>query len=162
MRVGIGFDFHRLVAGRKLILGGVEIPHDRGLEGHSDADALAHAICDALLGAAGLEDIGHYFPDTDPQYRNISSLELLRRVAATVRDRGFEIENVDSMLCLEAPRISPHREEMRRRIAAALGIAPSQVAVKATTLEGCGAIGRGEGIAAQAIAALRPQGSKAE
>ena len=162
MRIGIGFDFHRMASGRRLILGGVEIPFDRGLEGHSDADALAHAICDALLGAAGLDDIGHYFPNTDPRFKNISSLELLRQVAATIRGRGFEIENVDSMLCMEAPRIAPYREEMKANIASALNIAPSQVAVKATTMEGCGAVGRGEGIAAQAVAALKSRSSRTE
>ncbi|MBI4456179.1 MAG: 2-C-methyl-D-erythritol 2,4-cyclodiphosphate synthase [Acidobacteria bacterium] len=154
-RVGIGFDFHRLVTGRKLVLGGVEIDYVRGLEGYSDADVLIHAICDALLGAAGLEDIGYYFPDTDPQYKDIPSLELLRRVWAKVSDYGFEIENVDTTLLMEAPKISPYRDQMRQRIAMVLDILPSQVAVKATTMEGCGAIGRTEGIAAQAVANLR-------
>jgi 2-C-methyl-D-erythritol 2,4-cyclodiphosphate synthase len=154
MRIGIGFDFHRLVPHRKLMLGGVEIPSECGLEGHSDADVLSHAICDALLGAAGLDDIGHYFPNTDPEYKGISSLELLRRVAATVRECGFEIENVDAMLCMESPKISPYKDEMKRQIASALGVAASQVGVKATTMEGAGAVGRGEGIAAQAVAAL--------
>ena len=155
MRVGIGFDFHRFARGRKLVLGGVEIEHEMGLEGHSDADVLLHALCDALLGAAGLEDIGHFFPDTDPRYKGISSVELLRRVKEQVERAGYEIENVDCTLLMEAPRIAPHREKMKQTIAAALGVGVSQVAVKATTMERCGTIGRREGVAAQAVAGLR-------
>ncbi len=154
IRTGIGFDFHRLVTGRKLILAGVEIPFGQGLEGHSDADVVLHAICDALLGAAGLEDIGHYFPDSDLRYKNISSLELLKQVSAKIHVCGFEVANIDSMLLMEAPKIAPFRERMKQNIASALNISVSQVALKATTLEGCGVIGRGEGIAAQAIATL--------
>jgi 2-C-methyl-D-erythritol 2,4-cyclodiphosphate synthase len=155
IRTGIGFDFHRLVAGRRLVLGGVEIEHPQGLHGHSDADVLLHAICDALLGAAGLEDIGHFFPNTDPKYRDISSLELLRDVGTKIRQLGFEVLNVDSTLLLEVPRIAPYREKMKQNIASALAISVSQVAVKATTMEQSGAIGRREGIAAQAIATLQ-------
>ena len=154
-RTGIGFDFHRLVRGRRLVLGGVEIPHARGLQGHSDADVLLHAICDALLGAAGLEDIGHYFPDTDPRFAGVSSLQLLRQVASKIRACGYVVENIDSMLLMEAPRVTPYRSQMKHQIAGTLRISPSHVSVKATTLEGCGTVGRGEGIAAQAVATLR-------
>ncbi|HEY2931384.1 MAG TPA: 2-C-methyl-D-erythritol 2,4-cyclodiphosphate synthase [Acidobacteriota bacterium] len=158
IRTGIGFDFHRLVPGRRLILGGLPINSEKGLEGHSDADVLLHAICDALLGAAGLDDIGHYFPDTEPRFRGISSSKLVQEVAEKIRSLGYAIVNVDTMLWMEAPRVSPHRAEMKRRIAAALTIEASQVAVKATTMEGCGVIGRGEGIAAQAIVTLSYRG----
>ncbi|HEY3131126.1 MAG TPA: 2-C-methyl-D-erythritol 2,4-cyclodiphosphate synthase [Acidobacteriota bacterium] len=160
IRTGIGFDFHRLVSGRKLILGGVEIRYERGLEGHSDADVVLHAICDALLGAAGLEDIGYYFPDSDPRFKNISSLELLKQVAAKIHQYGFEVANIDSMLLMEAPRIAPFRQSMKQNIASALNISVSQVGLKATTFEGSGMIGRGEGIAAQAIATLRDAGTQ--
>lgn len=154
MRVGCGFDAHRLVAGRPLVLGGVRIPHPRGLAGHSDADVLTHALMDALLGAAGAGDIGRHFPDSDPQYRGISSLELLRRVREVIAGRGLGVVNVDVTVVAEAPRLSPHVEEMRRRLAGALGVDPSRVGVKATTTEGMGFAGRGEGIAALAVALL--------
>ena len=153
-RVGIGYDVHRLVEGRPLILGGVEIPHTHGLDGHSDADVLSHAIADALLGAAGERDIGHHFPNTDESIRGISSLEILRRVASVVSDKGSGIINVDVTLVSEAPKIAPHLDAMRARIAEALGIAPERVGVKATTNEGMGFLGRREGIAAMAIASI--------
>ena len=162
IRTGIGFDFHRLVSGRKLILGGVEIPYERGLQGHSDADVVLHAICDALLGAAGLEDIGHYFPDSDPRFKGISSIELLKQVGAKIYECGFEVVNIDSTLLMEAPRVAPYREKMKQNIASALSIAVTQVALKATTLEGSGIVGRGEGIAAQAVATLKDAGTRGQ
>jgi 2-C-methyl-D-erythritol 2,4-cyclodiphosphate synthase len=151
MRIGQGFDVHRLVAGRKLVIGGVAIAHDKGLLGHSDADVLLHAICDALLGAAALGDIGRHFPDSDPKYRGIDSRELLRRVALLLGDRGLRIVNVDATIVAEAPRMAPHIPAMVAHIAADLAVAASSVNVKATTTEGLGFAGRGEGIAAQAI-----------
>ena len=154
IRVGQGFDVHRLVAGRKLVIGGVEIEHPLGLLGHSDADVLLHAICDALLGAAALGDIGRHFPDSDPRYKGIDSRELLRRVAGLVREQGFVPENVDATIIAEAPRMAPHVPAMVANIAADLGIDESRVNVKATTTETLGFTGRGEGIAAQAIALL--------
>jgi 2-C-methyl-D-erythritol 2,4-cyclodiphosphate synthase len=150
MRVGQGFDVHRLVAGRRLVVGGVEIAHDKGLLGHSDADVLLHAICDALLGAAALGDIGKHFPDTDARFRDIDSRELLRRVAALVEDRGRRVVNIDATIIAEAPRMAPHIPRMVANIAADVGIEPHYVNVKATTTEGLGYTGRGEGIAAQA------------
>ncbi|MDQ2867540.1 MAG: 2-C-methyl-D-erythritol 2,4-cyclodiphosphate synthase [Verrucomicrobiota bacterium] len=153
-RSGIGYDAHRLVAGRKLILGGVEIPHERGLEGHSDADVIAHAIADAILGALAEGDIGKHFPNTDDTIRGISSLEILRRVAGIARERGALIMNVDATLLAEAPKISPHIDAMREKIAGALQIASADVGIKATTNEGLGAIGRGEGMAAMAVASV--------
>lgn len=154
LRCGQGYDAHRLEEGRPLILGGVRFPSERGLAGHSDADVLSHAICDALLGAAALGDIGRHFPDTDPAYRNISSLALLEESTQLVRERGYSIIFVDSTLICEAPRINTRREEMREKLAAAMGIDPECVSVKATTQEGMGFCGRGEGIAAMAIATL--------
>jgi 2-C-methyl-D-erythritol 2,4-cyclodiphosphate synthase len=151
MRIGQGFDVHRLVAGRKLVIGGVEIAHDKGLLGHSDADVLLHAICDALLGAAALGDIGRHFPDSDAKYRGIDSRELLRHVALLLRERGLRIVNVDATLIAEAPRMAPHIPAMVAHIAADLAIGLSCVNVKATTTETLGFTGRGEGIAAQAI-----------
>jgi 2-C-methyl-D-erythritol 2,4-cyclodiphosphate synthase len=151
MRIGQGFDVHRLVAGRRLVLGGVEIAHDKGLLGHSDADVLLHALCDALLGAAALGDIGRHFPDSDPKYRGIDSRELLRHVARLLRDRGLRVVNVDATIIAQAPRMAPHIPAMVAHIAADLAIAPSCVNVKATTTEELGFAGRGEGIAAQAI-----------
>ncbi len=151
MRIGQGFDVHQLVAGRRLVVGGVDIPHDKGLLGHSDADVLLHAVCDALLGAAALGDIGRHFPDSDPRYKGIDSRELLRHVAALLRDRGFTASNVDATIIAEAPRMAPHVPAMVANIAADLGIAPALVNVKATTTEKLGFTGRGEGIAAQAI-----------
>jgi 2-C-methyl-D-erythritol 2,4-cyclodiphosphate synthase len=153
-RSGIGYDAHRFGEGRKLILGGVEIPHSRGLEGHSDADVLSHAIADALLGAIGERDIGHHFPNTDESIRGISSLEILSRVGEIVAQKNSRIVNVDATLIAEAPRIAPHLEAMRERISAALGIDISGVGIKATTNEGMGAIGRGEGIVAMAVASV--------
>ncbi len=151
MRVGQGFDVHRLVAGRRLVIGGVEIGYDRGLLGHSDADVLLHAICDALLGAAALGDIGKHFPDTDPQYQGIDSRALLRQVVALLADRGRRVVNVDATIIAEAPRMAPHIPRMVQNIAADLGIEAHYVNVKATTTEQLGFTGRGEGIAAQAV-----------
>jgi 2-C-methyl-D-erythritol 2,4-cyclodiphosphate synthase len=154
MRIGQGFDVHALVAGRKLVIGGVEIPHYKGLEGHSDADVLLHAICDALLGAAALGDIGKHFPDTDERYRGADSRGLLRAVAQEVKKAGYKVANVDATIIAQAPRMAPHVAKMVSNIAADLGIAEKCVNVKATTTEGLGFTGRGEGIAAQAIALL--------
>jgi len=151
MRIGQGFDVHRLVAGRKLVIGGVEIAHDKGLLGHSDADVLLHAICDALLGAAALGDIGRHFPDSDARYRGIDSRELLRHVALLLRERGLRVVNVDATVIAEEPRMAPHIPAMVAHIAADLAIALHCVNVKATTTEKLGFAGRGEGIAAQAI-----------
>ena len=154
MRVGQGFDVHQLVAGRKLIVGGVEIPHEKGLLGHSDADVLLHAICDALLGAAALGDIGRHFADSDARYKNIDSRILLREVARMVANEGFRIGNVDATIIAQAPRMAPHIAKMVENIAADLGVAMNTVNVKATTTESLGYTGRGEGIAAQAVALL--------
>ncbi len=153
-RCGIGYDAHRLVPGRKLILGGVEIPHSLGLDGHSDADVLCHAIADALLGAIGESDIGHHFPNTDETIRGISSLEILQRVREVLAAQGARISNVDATLLAEAPKIAPHIPAMRSAIARALKLEPARVSIKATTNEGLGAIGRGEGMAAMAVAAV--------
>ncbi|HEX4332652.1 MAG TPA: 2-C-methyl-D-erythritol 2,4-cyclodiphosphate synthase [Usitatibacter sp.] len=154
MRIGQGFDVHALVTGRKLVVGGVEIPHEKGLAGHSDADVLLHAICDALLGAAGLGDIGRHFPDSDPKLKGIDSRELLRHVAALLKDRKLAISNVDATIIAQAPRMAPHIPKMVATIAADLGIDPGRVNVKATTTEELGFTGRGEGIAAQAVCLL--------
>ena len=154
IRVGFGFDAHRLVAGRPLILGGVNIPYDRGLQGHSDADVLLHAACDALLGAVGLGDLGSHFPDTDPELEGVSSIALLRRVMVMVREAGFEVQNLDSTVVAQAPKLAPHIHNMIATIADAIEVGPSQVSVKATTTEGMGFAGSGEGIAAYAVAAL--------
>lgn len=151
---GLGYDIHRFVAGRPLILGGVQIPHDLGLEGHSDADVLSHAIADAVLGAIGEQDIGHHFPNTDPSIRGISSLEILEKAANLARTRGARINSIDATVIAEAPKIGPHVFAMRERIAGALGMPAARVAVKATTNEGLGSIGRGEGIAAMAVASV--------
>jgi 2-C-methyl-D-erythritol 2,4-cyclodiphosphate synthase len=151
MRIGQGFDVHQLVEGRKLIIGGVDIPHDRGLLGHSDADVLLHAICDALLGAAALGDIGKHFPDSDPRYKGIDSRKLLREVVSLVKSRGHLVVNVDATIIAEAPRMAPHIAAMVENIAADLAIKAACVNVKATTTEKLGFTGRGEGIAAQAI-----------
>ena len=156
MRVGLGVDVHAFAApeeGRRLVLGGVEIPSDRGLLGHSDADVLAHAIADALLGAAGLEDIGHYFPDTDERYRDADSIELLREVRGLVGG-SWGVANVDAVVICERPKIRDHREAMRKNLAAALGIEETRVGVRGTTTERLGFPGRGEGIAAQAVCLL--------
>ena len=154
MRIGMGYDMHRLVSGRRLILGGVEIPFEKGLLGHSDADVLTHAICDALLGAAGLGDIGCHFPDTDPAWADIESLKLLDRVGEMICG-DWVIANIDATVMAEAPKISPFREAMVSHLAAVLRLNPVQINIKATTLEGLGAVGRGEGIAAQCIVLLR-------
>ena len=151
MRVGQGFDVHQLVEGRKLIMGGVEIPYERGLLGHSDADVLLHAISDALLGAAALGDIGRHFPDSDPRYKGIDSRHLLREVMQLVKDKGYGVVNLDATIIAQVPKIAPHIEQMVENIAADLGVEASCVNVKATTTEKLGYTGRGEGIAAQAV-----------
>ncbi len=154
MRVGIGYDIHRLAEGRKLILGGVEIPSIRGPEGHSDADVLLHAICDAILGAAALGDIGQHFPNTDPAFKDKSSVELLKTVLKLIEKEGFRINNIDAVLIMEEPKIEPFKDRMRIIIARTLSIANSSVNVKATTNEGVGDIGKGEAVAAYATAVL--------
>ncbi len=154
MRVGMGYDVHRLVEGRDLIVGGVKIPHEKGLLGHSDADVLLHAISDALLGAAALGDIGKHFPDTDPAYEGISSLTLLKRVGELLGEKGFLVENIDATIIAQAPKMRPHIDSMRENIARALEIDTEQVNVKATTEEGLGFTGTGEGISAQAVCML--------
>lgn len=151
MRIGQGFDVHALIEGRKLIIGGVTIPHERGLAGHSDADVLLHAICDALIGAAALGDIGKHFPDTDPRYAGIDSRKLLRDVAQLLRASGYQIVNIDSTVIAQAPKLALFIAAMRENIAADLGVALGAVNVKAKTAERLGAIGRGEGIAAEAV-----------
>jgi 2-C-methyl-D-erythritol 2,4-cyclodiphosphate synthase len=156
-RCGIGYDAHRLVSGRKLILGGVEISHYRGLEGHSDADVLSHAIADAILGALGAGDIGKHFPNTDEAIRGISSIEILRHVATIAAQKNARVLNVDATLLAEAPKISPHIPAMQEKIAAALGIREDAISIKATTNEGLGAIGRGEGMSAIAVASVALQ-----
>ena len=154
MRVGMGYDVHKLVEGRDLILGGVKIPHTLGLLGHSDADVLLHAIMDALLGAAALGDIGKHFPDTDPQYKGISSIKLLEHVAKLIEEKGYVVENIDATIIAQKPKMRPHIEEMEKNIAAALNISTDQINVKATTEEGLGFTGMEEGISSQAICAL--------
>ncbi len=154
MRIGNGYDVHRLVKGRKLILGGVTIPFAKGLLGHSDADVLLHAVCDALLGAAGLGDIGLHFPDTDIQYKDISSIKLLRETCSIIADKGFAVVNLDTVILAEAPKIYPYREEMRKNIAKAAGIEHQNINIKATTSEGLGFTGRGEGIGAVCVALI--------
>jgi 2-C-methyl-D-erythritol 2,4-cyclodiphosphate synthase len=151
---GIGWDSHRLVEGRPLILGGVTIPHERGLAGHSDADVLAHAVIDALLGAAGLGDIGQHFPDTEERWRGADSLDLLRAVVALACEHGFAVAHVDTTVVMERPKIGPHREAIRAALAGALGVAGRHVNVKASTGEGMGFVGRGEGAAALAVVTL--------
>jgi 2-C-methyl-D-erythritol 2,4-cyclodiphosphate synthase len=154
LRVGQGFDIHALVAGRKLVVGGVTIPYDKGLDGHSDADVLIHAVCDALLGAAALGDIGLHFPDTDPKHRNADSRAFLREVGKKVRGAGFSIVNLDATIIAQAPKMAPHTAAMVANLAVDLEIDRGQVNVKAKTAERLGAVGRGEGIAAEAIALL--------
>lgn len=156
MRIGQGFDVHALVAGRKLIIGGVEIPYHLGLEGHSDADVLLHAVCDALLGACALGDIGRHFPDSDARYKGIDSRELLRQVVKRVAAKGYRVANLDATIIAQAPKMAPHIAGMIAHIAADLGVAAAVVNVKATTTEALGFAGRGEGIAAQAICLLEP------
>ena len=157
IRSGIGYDAHRLAPGRKLILGGIEIPHAMGLEGHSDADVLSHAIADALLGAIGERDIGHHFPNTDETMRGISSIDILQRVTALLGQKKARAVNVDVTLIAEAPKIAPHISAMRERIASALQLEQSRISIKATTNEGLGALGRGEGMAAMAIATVEQE-----
>jgi 2-C-methyl-D-erythritol 4-phosphate cytidylyltransferase / 2-C-methyl-D-erythritol 2,4-cyclodiphosphate synthase len=154
LRIGQGIDYHRFIEGRKLILGGVDIPFEKGLEGHSDADALSHAVCDALLGAAGLGDIGMHFPDTDPAHRGRSSLEFLREARAKIETEGWIIQNVDATLLMQRPKVAPHALSMRQNLAESLGIDIAQVNIKATTTEGMNAEGRGDGISAQAVALI--------
>jgi 2-C-methyl-D-erythritol 2,4-cyclodiphosphate synthase len=154
MRAGIGYDSHRLVAGRRLVLGGIEIEHEMGLAGHSDADVLAHAVTDALLGAAGLGDIGEHFPDTDERWRDADSIGLLAHVVELVTGAGLRLVNVDCTLLIERPRLAPHRARIRESLARALGLSPERVNVKLTTGEGIGFVGRGEGVAALAVASL--------
>jgi 2-C-methyl-D-erythritol 2,4-cyclodiphosphate synthase len=151
---GIGYDCHRFAEGRPLILGGVEVPFERGLDGHSDADVLTHAVIDALLGAAALGDIGQHFPDTDERYRGADSIELLRAAAGMLDEHGVTVLHVDATVVIERPAVAPHRDEIRGRLAEALGIAPGQVNVKATRGEGMGFVGRGEGAAALAVATV--------
>jgi 2-C-methyl-D-erythritol 2,4-cyclodiphosphate synthase len=154
MRIGMGYDVHRLVEGRPLIIGGVRVPFEKGLMGHSDADVLLHAVADSLLGAAGLGDIGTHFPDTDPAHKNADSRQLLARCAEMVRENGYEVGNVDATLLAQAPKIAPYRDAMRDRIAAALAVAPERVNVKATTTERLGFIGAETGMAAMCVTLL--------
>ena len=156
VRTGLGLDTHAFAAGRALILGGVDIPHEDGLAGHSDADVLTHAVIDALLGAAGLEDIGRHFPDTDPRFAGADSIDLLRTVVQYLGEHGYAIGNVDTTVVLERPRLAPYRDAIRDRLAGALGLGPDAVNVKATTGEGLGFVGRGEGAAAMAVATIEP------
>lgn len=160
MRIGCGFDAHRFAPGRRLVLGGVDIPHDQGMLAHSDGDVLIHALCDALLGAAGLGDIGRHFPDSDPGFAGIDSRVLLRRVVAMLLDRDLIVANVDATLIAQQPRIAPHVAQMTANLADDLGVDPGQVNIKATTTEGMGFAGRGEGIAAQAVVLLTVDGSR--
>lgn len=163
MRIGMGYDVHKLTENRKLILGGVEIPYEKGLLGHSDADVLLHAIMDALLGAGALGDIGKHFPDTDPAYKGISSMELLKRVGSLLEEHFYLIENIDATIIAQAPKMRPYIDTMRKNIAQALGISMEQVNVKATTEEGLGFTGSGQGISSQAICLLTtPMGLSAE
>lgn len=155
MRIGTGYDVHRLVAGRKLMIGGIDIPFEKGLFGHSDADVLLHAICDAMLGAAGLGDIGRHFPDTAPIYKDISSLMLLEEVRRLLAEAGFRVNNVDATIVAERPKMAPHIPAMVMNIAEAVKVDRSAINVKATTTEGLGFAGRGEGVAAYAVASIR-------
>jgi len=154
-RCGIGYDLHRLAEGRKLIVGGIELPFDKGPVGHSDGDVLAHALCDALLGAAGLGDIGTHFPDTDPKWKGASSIELLRKAVEIVRAQGLAVSNVDATVILERPKLAPHVDAMRAKVAEALGVTVDRVGIKGKTNEGVGELGRGEAIAVHAIALLK-------
>lgn len=154
IKTGIGFDIHRLVKGRRLILGGVPIKHERGLAGHSDADVLCHALADALLGAVADGDIGTHFPNTDPRWKNARSLELLQQVLTRLKTRRARVQHVDAVLLAEAPKLAPYRQAMRSRLAKALALPLKSVSIKATTMEGLGAIGRGQGIAALAVATV--------
>ena len=154
MRIGLGYDIHRLIYGRKLVLGGVTIPHEKGLLGHSDADVLVHAVCDALLGAAGLNDIGFHFPDSDPEFKGISSIKLLSQTSRMLKKKGFRVVNIDSTVFAQAPKLSPYKNEMEKNIARIINIAPDRVNVKATTTEGLGIIGKEDGMAAMCIALI--------
>lgn len=156
MSTGIGYDCHRLVAGRRLVLGGVELEHELGLEGHSDADVLTHAVIDAMLGACALGDIGQHFPDTDPRYRDADSIALLRATVALLGEAGFAVRHVDATVVMERPKLAPARDRMRARLAEALGLATEHVSVKATRGEGMGFVGRQEGVAALAVATVEP------
>ena len=155
MRIGQGYDVHKLVEGRKLILGGVTVPYEKGLLGHSDADVLIHAVMDALLGAAALGDIGQHFPDTDPKYKGISSIALLKEVGALLEAEGYVIENIDATIIAQRPKLAPYIRQMQLNIAAALELRPEQISVKATTEEGLGFSGQGLGIAAHAVALIQ-------
>lgn len=155
LRIGQGYDVHRLASGRKMVIGGVEIPSDMGIVGHSDADVLLHAICDAMLGALALGDIGKHFPDTDPSYKGISSLRLLAHVHELIRSKNYEVINIDSTVILEKPKIGPHVQKMRQAISEMLGLDINSISIKATTSEGMGFVGHEEGIAAQAVVLLR-------
>jgi 2-C-methyl-D-erythritol 2,4-cyclodiphosphate synthase len=154
MRIGVGYDVHRLISGRPLVLGGVAIPFKKGLEGHSDADVLLHAICDALLGAAGAGDIGMHFPDTDPNFKDVDSVKLLNATVDIIRTKGLGVSNIDATIFAEEPKLHHYREEMQRNIAQTIGIELSCVNIKATTTEGLGTIGKGEGIAAMCVTLL--------
>ena len=154
MRIGFGYDLHRLVEGRKLILGGVQIPYEKGLLGHSDADVLCHAISEALLGAAALGNIGQHFPDTDPEYKDANSLELLQTVFRLVRQENYQLVNIDTTILAQAPKIMPYADQIIDSLATALDVHPNQISVKATTNEGLDAVGRGEAIAAHAVVLL--------
>ena len=154
MRIGMGHDVHRLVPGRNLVLGGVTIPFELGLLGHSDADVLVHAICDALLGAAGLGDIGHHFPDSDPEFKDIYSIKLLERVHRALRDKGFTLVNIDATVFAQKPKLAPYRDAMRETLAHALDVEPLKINIKATTTEGLGMVGQGEGMVATAVALI--------
>ncbi|HEY5548536.1 MAG TPA: 2-C-methyl-D-erythritol 2,4-cyclodiphosphate synthase [Coriobacteriia bacterium] len=154
LRVGLGYDVHAFAEGRRLVLGGIEIPHATGLAGHSDADVLVHALMDAVLGAMRAGDIGAHFPDTDPAYEGVSSLDLLTQVGGLMREAGWMLADADTVLILESPRISPYRDAMRAAMAQALGVDTDRIGLKATTTEGLGATGRGEGVAAQAVVLL--------
>ncbi len=155
MRIGMGYDIHRLVAGRKLVLGGIVIPFEKGLWGHSDADVLVHAVIDALLGAAGLGDIGQHFPDTAPEFKDISSLKLLSKTYEMINGKGFTVQNIDATIFAEAPKLSHYKAAMQKNIAQAIEIEQDRVNVKATTCEGLGTVGKGEGMAAQCVALLK-------
>jgi len=155
MRIGIGYDVHRLVTGRKLVLGGILIPFEKGLLGHSDADVLVHAVCDALLGAAAMGDIGMHFPDTDPKFKNISSIKLLAETVAMVQRNGFTIGNIDTTIFAEFPKIGPYRKLMQEKLAATVEVEPNCINIKATTTEGLGIIGSGQGIGAMSVVMLK-------
>ncbi len=154
MRIGMGYDVHRLVEGRKLVLGGVTIPFEKGLLGHSDADVLVHAVCDALLGAAGLGDIGLHFPDTDSEYKDVASIKILAKTYELISAKGFSIMNLDSTIFADAPKLSPYRDAMQKNISRTIEIEQNRVNIKATTFEGIGMIGKGEGIGAMCVALI--------